>query len=653
MKVALVLVDVQADYLAAVGLQPPRDELVGRLGNLLARARQQGLTIIHVWTTVHRSDDQRLPHWKNAGRWQCELGTPGHQPPEGLRPRPGETIVHKSGFNAFASGELAAALRQAGCDTVWLAGLHLHACVRTAAVECLERNFQVMIVEEAVASNDPVHAAATRRWLSQRCVAFAPGAQLLARLRCEAPAGLVHSSPRDSREILFNVPNASADEIAAAARAAADAFASWRNTDLGERLACVARLADLLEAHVDPLARQMALELGKPIRHGREEVRRTAANLRDVQRRVPGDVAERVLPAGRVRCQPLGVVALISAWNNPAAIPLGKLVPALAYGNTVVWKPAPVAMRIAAALGQLLLQAGFPPETIRLLHGDQRVALALADQPEIAAVTLTGAAAAGFALAEVCTRRAIPFQAELNGNNAAIVWDDADLASAAAQVAWGAFAFAGQRCTANRRVIVPVALLSDFLAQLQSATAKLPWGDPLAEATEIGPVLSVARCEELAALVARARASGAADPILFPQGHRPAGGVAESGAYAAPVIAVCAQPEHELVQEETMSPLLVVQPARDFDHALALCNGVRQGLAAALFTRSSTRQRQFLAAASAGILKLNSTTAGVDVALPFGGWKSSGVGPPEHGEADRLFYTRLQAVYGFSDSSDP
>lgn len=95
-----------------------------------------------------------------------------------------------------------------------------------------------------------------------------------------------------------------------------------------------------------------------------------------------------------------------------------------------------------------------------------------------------------------------------------------------------------------------------------------------------------------------------------------------------------------------MSPLLVVQPARDFDHAVALCNGVRQGLAAALFSRAQTRQEEFLDQAQAGILKLNSTTAGVDVALPFGGWKTSGVGPPEHGEADRLFYTRLQAVYG-------
>jgi acyl-CoA reductase-like NAD-dependent aldehyde dehydrogenase len=200
---------------------------------------------------------------------------------------------------------------------------------------------------------------------------------------------------------------------------------------------------------------------------------------------------------------------------------------------------------------------------------------------------------------------------------------------------------------------VPAALLEDFLLRLQAAAARLMWGDPLDEATEIGPVISVAKRDELAALLARANSSGAATRIIFPHADEANKSWVTRGAFAQPVIVCCEQPEHELVQEETMSPLLVVQPARDFDHALALCNGVRQGLAAALFSASPARQQQFLDEAQAGILKLNSTTAGVDVALPFGGWKTSGVGPPEHGEADRLFYTRLQGIYGFPKSSPP
>lgn len=646
MKPALVLVDVQADYLAVAGLQPPREEFIARLARVLAAARQRSITVIHVWTTVDRANDRRLPHWKQANRWQCEAGTPGHAPPEALRPLPEEIIVHKSGFNSFTTGDLAAALQRVKCDTVWLAGLHLHACVRTAAVECLERGYRVAIVEDAVASNDPIHAAATRRWLAQRCVNFASSAELFAHGNNVVGRELTHRSPGNNAEVLFSVTNASANEIATAAQAAQAASVTWRRRDLPARLNGIEKLAALLESHASELARQMAHELGKPIRHGAEEIRRTADNLRDVCRRASTDAAERVLPAGRVRCAPLGAVALVSAWNNPVAIPLGKIAPALAYGNTVVWKPAPVTLRVTAVLESLIQQAGIPTDTVRVVNGDHRVALELAECAEICAVTLTGSAAAGFALGEICARRVIPFQAELNGNNAAIVWDDADLDFAAAQVAWGAFAFAGQRCTANRRVIVPAGLSEEFLARLATAAAKLPWGDPATSATEIGPVINLAKRDEHNALIARAASDGAEMRAVFPHDAAQSAMLAEQGSYARPTIIFCPQPEHELVQEEAMSPLLVVQPARDFDHAVALCNGVRQGLAAALFSRAQTRQEEFLDQAQAGILKLNSTTAGVDVALPFGGWKTSGVGPPEHGEADRLFYTRLQAVYG-------
>jgi acyl-CoA reductase-like NAD-dependent aldehyde dehydrogenase len=645
MKPALVLVDLQGDYLMSAGLQPTADDLVSRASLLLNGCRQSGMLVIHVLTTVDRGDDRRLPHWRKANRWQCVSGTTGHEPPEPLRPLAGEMVVHKTGFNPFASGKLEAALRRAGCDTVLLAGLHLHACIRTAAVECLERNFQVRIAEDAVAGNDPILAAGTRRWLAQRCVEFESVAALLTRIEGGVNSEIIHRSPRCSNEVLFQFPNASADEIATATQAARTAWPAWRHAESSGRLRVIEELAVRLEANASDLARQMAVEIGKPMRHGLEEVRRTAANLRDVIRCASTQFAEKRVSAGRVRCEPLGVIAVISAWNNPVAIPLGKIAPALAHGNTVVWKPAPAATRLAEALLKLIHAAGLPPDAVRLVSGDHRVAQELAASDEVNAVTLTGSSAGGFALAEICARRVIPFQAELSGNNAAIVWDDADLDFAAAQVAWGAFAFAGQRCTANRRVIVPIGLLENILPRLQSAAARLPWGDPLDETTEIGPVIQVAKRDELVSLVARAQADGSAQQVILPHETRSAEAWVQRGAYAQPVIVCCEQPEHALVQEETMSPLLVVQPARDFGHALALCNGVRHGLAAALFSPSLEHQRHFLDEVQAGILKLNSTTAGVDVTLPFGGWKASGVGPPEHGEADRFFYTRLQAVY--------
>ena len=650
MKPALVLVDLQADYLMSAGLQPVADDLVSRASLLLKGCRQSGMLVIHVLTTVNRGDDRRLPHWRKANRWQCVSGTTGHEPPEPLRPLAGETVIHKTGFNPFASGQLETALLRAGCDTVLLAGLHLHACVRTAAVECLERNFQVRIAEDAVASNDPIHAAATRRWLAQRCVEFESVAALLTRIEGGVNSEIIHRSPRCSSEVLFQFPNASADEIATATQAARNAWPAWRHAESWSRWQVMEGLAVRLEATAMDLARQMAIEIGKPVRHGLEEVQRTAANLRDVIRCASAQSAEKRMSAGRVRCEPLGVIAVISAWNNPVAIPLGKIAPALAYGNTVLWKPAPAATRIARVLLQMLLAAGLPPDVVHLVNGDHHVAQKLAAGDEVNAVTLTGSSAGGYALAEICARRRVPFQAELSGNNAAIVWDDADAAHAATQVAWGAFAFAGQRCTANRRVIVPAASLETFLSSLQTAAAQLPWGDPLDEAVEIGPVINLAKRDKLSSLIARAQADGSAQRVIFPHETRSAESWVQRGAYAQPVIVCCDQPAHALVQEETMSPLLVVQPARDFDHALALCNGVRHGLAAALFSPSPERQRRFVDEAQAGILKLNSTTAGVDVTLPFGGWKASGVGPPEHGEADRLFYTRMQAVYGTSET---
>ena len=164
--------------------------------------------------------------------------------------------------------------------------------------------------------------------------------------------------------------------------------------------------------------------------------------------------------------------------------------------------------------------------------------------------------------------------------------------------------------------------------------------------TDIGPVIHAGKRDDLIALVTGAQADGGAHRVEFLFPARASETWVAAGAYAQPVIAGCDQPSHPLVQEETMSPLLVVQRAEDFEHALALCNGVRHGLAAALFTQTGALREKFLAECRAGILKLNTSTAGADVALPFGGWKASGIGPPEHGEGDRLFFTRMQAVYG-------
>jgi acyl-CoA reductase-like NAD-dependent aldehyde dehydrogenase len=243
-------------------------------------------------------------------------------------------------------------------------------------------------------------------------------------------------------------------------------------------------------------------------------------------------------------------------------------------------------------------------------------------------------------VAALCARRYLPLQAELGGNNAAIVLPDADLEDAAGRVVDGAFAFAGQRCTANRRVIVDAAVYSEFLDRLQAAAAAFPWGDPFDEKTRMGPLISAQSRERVESVIERARTAGAA--VLSPWSGRAPG---VGGAWHPPVIVTCDDPGAEIVQEETFGPVLVVQRAEGWDHALALLDGVRQGLAAALLSRSEERRHDFLARARAGILKIGESTADAAADLPFGGWKASGSGPPEHGPGNRDFYTRLQAIY--------
>jgi acyl-CoA reductase-like NAD-dependent aldehyde dehydrogenase len=206
-------------------------------------------------------------------------------------------------------------------------------------------------------------------------------------------------------------------------------------------------------------------------------------------------------------------------------------------------------------------------------------------------------------------------------------------------VAQGAFGFAGQRCTANRRAVVKSSVFGEFLDELVRAVGALAWGDPLDPSTQIGPLVSEEARDRVARAVARAAATGAR--ILTPHAAPPPG----AGAYLPPTLVVAPAHESEIVQEETFGPVLVLERADTFEDALRLANGVRQGLAAALFSGPGPWRERFHAAAEAGILKWNASTADADAYAPFGGWKASGLGPPEHGPGDVEFYSRLQAIY--------
>ncbi len=288
-----------------------------------------------------------------------------------------------------------------------------------------------------------------------------------------------------------------------------------------------------------------------------------------------------------------------------------------------------------------LLDAGLPAGVLSLVFGDGETARHLVTEPGIAAVSVTGSIPTGRTVAALCALSTRPLQAELGGNNAVIVLRDADVEAEADALARAAFSFAGQRCTAIRRFIVERSHMDVFLERFVAATRALRLGDPLDERTEVGPLLSPERVAAVEAVVHEAVASGAE---LLTGGGAPAG--LGDGCWLEPAVLSAVRPDSAVALEETFGPVAVVLPADDLDDAIALANAVPHGLVAGLLTRDRAARARFAESVEAGILKLARGPFSVHPDAPFGGWKASGIGPPEHGRWDAEFYSRPQAIYG-------
>jgi acyl-CoA reductase-like NAD-dependent aldehyde dehydrogenase len=266
---------------------------------------------------------------------------------------------------------------------------------------------------------------------------------------------------------------------------------------------------------------------------------------------------------------------------------------------------------------------------------------AVCHDPHVAAVSITGSIATGRAVAAFVADAMKPLQAELGGNNAAVVLADADLDRVVPDLVRAAFVFAGQRCTATRRFVVERPVAARFMALAVDAVRALVIGDPDDPATEVGPLVSVEHRARVLATLARARADGAR---LLVGGTVPAS--LADGAWLAPALVADAAPESAIVQEETFGPVAVVQVADDLEHALVLANDVPHGLLQSVHTRDAAARARVLAAAEVGMVQLASGPLAVHPRAPFSAWKASGLGPPEHGVWDAWFYTRTQAIYG-------
>lgn len=451
-------------------------------------------------------------------------------------------------------------------------------------------------------------------------------------------------NPSDATDLVARVPGGNADDAAAAVRAAGQALAAWRDLPGPARAEFLYRWAEVIAARGEELAQAMAREVGKPLGEARGEMARCSVILRYYAGeavRASGEVVP-AQAAGVLQFtlrEPLGVVALITPWNFPAAIPLWKAAPALAFGNTVVLKPAEQASHLATLLAETAGAAGLPAGVFNVLLGaGNTVGDALIRSPEVRAVSFTGSTGIGARVAAVCAERNIRYQTEMGGKNVAIVLADADLDLAARLTAAGAMRYAGQKCTATSRVVVARSVETPFLAKLAAQVNALPLGPVTDAASAVGPMISASARDRVRAALATAggeRLSG---------GEPPADARFAGGFFLTPAIVRGVEPDALLAQDELFGPVLATFSAGDLEEAIALANRTRYGLSATLFTRDLPSALSYIRRIHAGLVRVNGDTTGVDPHAPFGGMKASSSGSREQGSAAREFYTEIKTV---------
>ncbi|APE17161.1 aldehyde dehydrogenase [Mycobacterium sp. WY10] len=435
-------------------------------------------------------------------------------------------------------------------------------------------------------------------------------------------------------------------DVDRAVAAAGEALKSWAGMPIHQRGAVLLEAAAVVERHAEAWGLELAIEEGKTKAEGVGEVRRAAQILRyfgNEGDRQAGEIfaspraGEQIL----VTRKPIGVVAVITPFNFPIAIPAWKIAPALVYGNTVVWKPATTVPLLAIRLAEALTSAGLPPGVLNLVIGDSPIGEALVEHPDIAAISFTGSTAVGRRIAASAAARGVPVQAEMGGKNAAVVLDDADIELALEQVMLGAFRSTGQKCTATSRLIVTDGIADRFLGELATRAAALAVGDPTEDTTQMGPVITGAAQRNIYAGIGTAMAQ---DAEVLAGGEPYFKGLLAEGFFVAPTVLELTAPA-DIWAEELFGPVLAARRAADTDEAFALANDTEFGLSAAIFTQDLTRALHAIQHVDVGVLHINSESAGADPHVPFGGAKKSGLGPKEQGTAAREFFTHTTTVY--------
>ncbi|WP_220377368.1 aldehyde dehydrogenase family protein [Paraburkholderia sp. BL27I4N3] len=452
-------------------------------------------------------------------------------------------------------------------------------------------------------------------------------------------------NPSDLADVIGDYAQASERDVDRAVDAARAAFPSWSMTTPQQRFDLLDRVgSDLIGRGVE-LGRLLAREEGKTLNEALAEVRRAGQIFKffaGEALRSNGEIAPSIREGISVEVtrEPVGVFGIITPWNFPVAIPAWKMAPALAFGNCVIFKPAEQVPASAWELVSILAEAGVPDGVVNLLMGQGNiVGEAMVETPGIDGISFTGSVSTGARIGTRCVSRGKRVQLEMGGKNPMVVLDDADLDVAADACINGAFFSTGQRCTASSRIIVVENIHDLFVEQLVRRMKSLRVGSALNELTQVGPVVDARQLEQDERYLAIAKDEGA---VVY-GGERVH--CETDGFFLAPALVTNTTSRMRINRKEVFGPIASVIKVKNYDEALAVANDTEFGLSAGICTASLKYAAHFKRHVKAGMVMVNTATAGVDYHVPFGGRKASSFGPREQGSYAREFYTTVKTAY--------
>ncbi|PMJ41798.1 aldehyde dehydrogenase [Vibrio cyclitrophicus] len=453
-------------------------------------------------------------------------------------------------------------------------------------------------------------------------------------------------NPSDISENIGNFAQASAEQVQQAISAAKHAQPEWEKTPIERKQAVLQAIGNELIARCDELGTLLSSEEGKPFAEGRGEIYRAGQFFQyfaaEVLRQI-GDNAESVRPGVSVEVtrEAVGVIGIISPWNFPTATAAWKIAPALAFGNSVIWKPANLTPASAVALTEIIHRQGMPAGTFNLVLGSgSKVGDTLINSKEVNGVSFTGSVDTGRKVAAATAPNFVRCQLEMGSKNALVIADDADIQTAVDATIAGSFSGAGQKCTASSRLVVMDSIHDQYVEALIKRMSELKVGHALEEGVFMGPVVDGNQLEANLGWVEKARQSG---------GELAFGGVRLSmkheGFYMSPTLFLNTKNDWEVNQEEVFAPMASVIRVADLEEAIATTNDTRFGLTGGIITQSLRTSAMFKQQAQTGCVMVNLPTAGTDYHVPFGGRKESSFGPREQGQYAKEFYTVVKTAY--------